>query len=199
MTGEKTEDEMVAEKNFATEGLRETALRQQSLLAMLRGELQALYALLDAAREPSVFKVILESKGEYQSLYEGAPGAQLAHFAPHLVRVPQRSPLLDKLVEQAWARSWGIYIACDQSLKELRTHFRRFLMVKLPDGRSVYFRYYDPRVLRIFLPTCLPEDANQFFGPVKHFLLEAEDPNLALQFRCGPKGVEKKEFRLLQS
>jgi hypothetical protein len=169
---------------------------QERLLNFLRKEFQPLYALLDAAREPSVLKVIYESKEEYQSLYEGASGAQLAHFAPYLVRIPQKSPLLDTLVQQAWAKSWGVYVNCDVPLRDLRTHFRHLLMAKLHDDRIVNFRYYDPRVLRVFLPTCLPEEAKQFFGPIKYFLTEAEDPNLALQFRRGDKGTEKKEFHL---
>jgi hypothetical protein len=167
--------------------------RLQDLLAK---DFQPLYALLDASREPSVLKVILESKEEYQSLYEGAQGAQLAHFAPYLVRVPQKSPLIETLVAQAWSKSWGVFLTCDKPLKELRTHFRHFLTVKLPDGKQVYFRYYDPRVLRLFLPTCLPEEITQFFGPVKHFLVEAEDPKLALHFTCGTKGPAKKELHL---
>jgi Domain of unknown function (DUF4123)/FHA domain len=169
---------------------------QEHLLALLRQDFQPLYALLDAAREPSVLKVIFESKEEYQSLYEGAPGAQLTHFAPYLVRIPPKSPLLDTLVHQAWAKSWGVYLTCGQPLKDVRTHFRNFLMVKLPDGKTVNFRYYDPRVLRRYLPTCNVEEISQFFGPIKHFLVEAEDPSLALNFTRGAKGAEKKEFRL---
>lgn len=163
---------------------------------LLSKDFQPLYALLDAAREPSVLKVIYESKEEYQSLYEGAQGAQLAHFAPYLVRVPQKSALLDTLVKQAWSKSWGVFLTCDAPLKDLRTHFRHFLNVKLPDGTQVYFRYYDPRVLRLFLPTCLPEEINQFFGPVKQFLLEAEDGATALQFTRAPKGAAQKELHL---
>jgi len=169
---------------------------QERLLVMLRKDFQPLYALLDAAREPSVLKVIFESKEEYQSLYDGAAGAQLTHFAPYLVRIPPKSPLLDTLVKQAWAKSWGVYLTCGQPLKDLRTHFRHFLTVKLPDGKQVSFRYYDPRVLRLFLPTCNVEEITQFFGPVKHFLVEAEDPGLVLQFTRGTKGAEKKELRL---
>jgi len=172
-----------------------TAL-QPRLQDLLAKEFQPLYALLDASREPSVLKVILESKEEYQSLYEGAQGAQLAHFAPYLIRVPQKSALLETLVQQAWSKSWGVFLTCDQPLKDLRTHFRHFLTVKLPDGTQVYFRYYDPRVLRLFLPTCLPEETTQFFGPVKHFLMEAEDPKLALHFTRGPQGTDKKELHL---
>ena len=169
---------------------------EQRLLALLRKDFQPLYVLLDAAREPDVLKFIFESKEEYQSLYEGATGAQLAHFAPYLVRIPEKSALLEKLVHQAWAKSWGVYLTCAQPLKDLRTHVRRFLMVKLPDGKQVSFRYYDPRVLRIFLPTCTADEIGQFFGPVKQFLIESEDPKLALRFTRGAKGADKKELPL---
>jgi pSer/pThr/pTyr-binding forkhead associated (FHA) protein len=170
--------------------------RQPRLRDLLAKDFQPLYALLDASREPSVLKVILESKEEHQSLFEGPQGAQLAHFAPYLIRVPQKSPLLDTLVQQAWSKSWGVFLTCDKPLKDLRTHFRHFLTVKLPDGSQVYFRYYDPRVLRHFLPTCLPDESAQFFGPVKQFLVEAEDPMLAHHFTCGPKGAAQKDLQL---
>jgi hypothetical protein len=173
-----------------------SAPRQPRLQDLLAKDFQPLYALLDAAREPSVLKVILESKEEHQSLYEGPQGAQLAHFAPYLIRVPHDSLLLYTLARQAWSKSWGVFVTCDVSLKELRTHFRHFLTVKLPDGSQVYFRYYDPRVLRLFLPTCYPEETTQFFGPVKHFLMEAEDPKLALHFTRGAKGTDTKELQL---
>jgi Domain of unknown function (DUF4123)/FHA domain len=172
------------------------AIPQLRLPDLLRKDFQPLYALLDASREPSVLKVILESKEEHQSLYEGAQGAQLAHFAPYLIRIPPKSALLDTLVHQAWSKSWGVFLTSGKPLKDLRTHFRHFLTVKLPDGQQVYFRYYDPRVLRLFLPTCLPEETTQFFGPVKQFLIEAEDPTLALHFLPGPKGPQKKELHL---
>lgn len=159
-------------------------------------DLHPLFALLDASREPSVLKVIYESKEEFQSLFEGPQGAQLAHFAPYLLRVPPKAPLIDTLAKQAWSKSWGVFLTSDLALKELRTHLRHFLNVKLPDGKQVYFRYYDPRVLRLFLPTCLPDETTQFFGPVKQFLMEAEDPATALHFTRGPKGAAQKELHL---
>jgi hypothetical protein len=113
------------------------------------------------------------------------------------VRIPEKSPLLQKLVQQAWAKSWGVFLTCDQPLKDLRTHFRKLLMVKLPDGKQVNFRYYDPRVLRLFLPTCTVDEIAQFFGPVKQFLLESEDPKLAVRFTRGPNGTAQKEFHLV--
>lgn len=176
--------------------LEPPAPKPARLQDLLRKEFQPLYALLDASREPSVLKVIYESKEEFQSLYEGAQGQQLAHFAPYLIRIPEKSPLIETLINQAWSKSWGIFLTCDKPLKDLRTHFRHFLNVRLPDGKQVYFRYYDPRVLRLFLPTCQPDEINQFFGPVKQFLMEAEDPKLALRFTRCPQGATRRDLQL---
>jgi hypothetical protein len=107
--------------------------------------------------------------------------------------------LLQTLVDKAWSNNWGVFLTSDASLKDLRAHFRNFLMVKLPDGKQVYFRFYDPKVLRLFLPTCLPKETDEFFGPTKQFLSESDDPNLGLQFVRGAKGVMKKELQLAQA
>jgi len=45
------------------------------------------------------------------------------------------------------------------------------------------FRYYDPRVLRAYLPTCSPAELNTFFGPVTAFITEGENPGEILEFR----------------
>jgi hypothetical protein len=52
------------------------------------------------------------------------------------------------------------------------------------------FRYYDPRVLRAFLPTCTLEEANTFFGPVDAFVAEGHAGESLLRFRVTPDGVE---------
>lgn len=169
---------------------------QEKLVAMLRGEFQPLYALLDAACEPSVLKVLFESKEQYQSLFEGPQGAQLAHFAPYLVRLPENSPLIVTLVQQGWGKNWGIYLTCQEPLEELRRHFRHFLMVKLPDRKQVYFRFYDPRILRLFLPTCTAEEISLIFGPVKYYIMEDEEPDLLLRFSNKGVGVGRRKVPL---
>jgi hypothetical protein len=163
----------------------------ERLLALLRGEFQPLYAVLDAAREPEVLKVLFESKEQYQSLYEGLPGAQLAHFAPYLVKLPPESALLDTLVRLGWGKNWGVYLTCAQSLEEIRRHFRHFLMVRMPNGKQVYFRFYDPRVLRAFLPTCTPREINAFFGPIRSFAVEDENVSQLLRFLDGSEGSQE--------
>lgn len=169
---------------------------QERLLALFRGEFQPLYALLDGACEPSVLRVLYESKEEYTSLFEGVAGAQLTYFAPYLVRLPKESPLLGTLVQKGWGKNWGVFVTSAQPLQDLRGHFRQFLMVKMPDRAQAYFRFYDPRVLRIYLPTCLPEEVDQFFGPIQNYLVEDEAPGTLLHFSNKGRGAEAKEIGL---
>jgi hypothetical protein len=171
------------------------ATPQDRLVNLLRKDFQPLYAILDGAREPSVLKVLVESGAERQSLFEGAPGAQLAHFAPYLVGLTSDSPLIETLARQAWGKSWGIFLTCELPLHEMRKHFRHFLTVKTAEGQA-YFRFYDPRVLRLFLPTCLPKEIDAIFGPVKYYLMEDEKPDVLLRFSNAGRGVGRKALPL---
>jgi hypothetical protein len=60
------------------------------------------------------------------------------------------------------------------------------LTVKDEDDRLLYFRFYDPRVLRVFIPTCTPEESADLFGPISRFVVEGEDLDHPLQFRGTP-------------
>ncbi len=138
----------------------------------------------------------MHAKEEYESLYEGVEGAKLAQVAPYLVRLKPDSALLEKLVNEAWGNSWGVFLTCDRDFRELRHHLRHFLQVQLPSGEQVYFRYYDPRVLRVFLPTCTAGETNEFFGPIKYYLGEDEKPEILLRFVNGGAGADSKTIDL---
>jgi len=93
--------------------------------------------------------------------------------------VMTRSALVQLHAEQ-WGNSWGCFVWALADFKALRRHFRRFLMVEDERAKRMYFRFYDPRVLRVFLPTCTTAEALEFFGPIKYFVMEASDPAVAL-------------------
>ncbi len=141
------------------------------------------FALLDAARDPLIYPT-LESAGEqFRCLYNGKSAVTLQRQAPYLIRPNPEGSLLRFLARFGWAKSWGVYLVSERPMAELRKHLRRFLMVEDPQGRNVYFRYYDPRVLRLFLPTFLPDELRDFFGPIKAYLVEAENGAALLEFR----------------
>ena len=167
------------------------ATPQERLLYLLRRDFQPLYAVLDAARDIKILALLLRSHEEYQSLYEGPQGAKLAQVAPYLVRLKKDSLLLEKLVREGWGESWGVYLTCASEFHEVRRHLRHFLEVMLPEGKQVYFRYYDPRVLRVYLPTCTFEETDYFFGPIQNYLMEDEDPENLLKFSNGGRGAER--------
>jgi Domain of unknown function (DUF4123) len=157
------------------------ALGERVIRALL-AEQKPLFAILDCARDPLVFARLLDHPGERQSLYEGTKGDQLAAVAPYLAAFPAESSSLQALIDDGWGKSWGVFLTSDQPFQEVRKHLRRFLMVELAGQKPVYFRFYDPRVLRPFLPSCSSGELAQFFGPIHAFLMEAEDPEFLVRF-----------------
>ena len=154
---------------------------QGQVLKMLCG-VANLYAVLDSARDDRILELLRESPNETRSLYEGPRGDAFAESAPYLVRLAPEDWLLETLVIEGWGQSWGIYLACGQTFKEVRRHFRRFLRVQREGGPEyLYFRFYDPRVLRNFLPTCNNYQLQQIFGPIASFWMEDRDAT-PLQF-----------------
>ncbi len=133
-----------------------------------------LFTLLDAARAPAVPARLAELEVEHASLFAGEMGELLKDVAPYLARCPQDSPLMKWLLEEGWGDSWGIFVSAPLSLEELRRHLKRFLLVRDEEGRRYHFRFYDPRVLRVFLPTCTAMEAAQFFGQIRQFLVEGD-------------------------
>jgi Domain of unknown function (DUF4123) len=129
-----------------------------------------LYAVIDACDTPSVPEKAREL-GETRavSLYRGSADEQYWAFAPYLFVVD--GELLDWIVADLWTDPWGIFAVADGDLEAVRRHFRRFLLVQAPDGDQWYFRFYDPRVLPIFLPECTAEEIAELFGGLAAFVV----------------------------
>src|SRR5947209_7089547 len=70
-------------------------------------------------------------------------------------------------------------------LNDKPKHFRHFLLVETEDGKLLYFRFYDPRVLRAFLPTCNSDESSEFFGPIHDILTEESNVTNLLSFSTG--------------
>lgn len=134
-----------------------------------------LYAVLDASRDERIQVLLQESVDEHASLYEGGDGHVLASVAPYLVRFRAGSRLLPALVEEGWGRAWGIFLRATLDFRAVRRHFRRFLRVLDESTETrVYFRFYDPSVLREFLPIATARQRAQLHQDVEAFLVEGE-------------------------
>lgn len=141
-----------------------------------------IYAILDSARDPRILPLLRLSDCEFKILYSGNMAESMSEYAPYLVSLPPGTPLLKKLLDEGWGQSWGYFFACNDDFSAIRRHFRRLLAVRMPNGKQVLFRFYDPRVLRAFLPTAISDEIDQFFGNISALYLEAENPKVLLTY-----------------
>ena len=145
-------------------------------LERLDDELEPLFGVFDAARSDRIRELMRGAEERYRSLYDGPQADALAEAAPYLVELPRVSALLELLVCEGWTERWGVYLTSKLPFDEVRRHLRRFLMVEDEEtAERMYFRFYDPAVLRVFLPTCTMRQGMTFFGEIGRFYLEGED------------------------
>lgn len=148
--------------------------RLRELLFASEGE--STYAVLDGASVPGLMEKLLAAKEEWACLYRGELKPDLAEVAPYLVKLRADGALTDWILTEGWGNHWGIFAVTPVGLEALRRQFRQFLRVKDHAGQILYFRYYDPRVLRVYLPTCNTAELRIVCGPITRFLAEAESP-----------------------
>ena len=132
-----------------------------------------LFALLDGSgSEPTAWAQLRRLDDRVVPLIH-FPGYKKDASVPHLVQVDPAT--LEWMVAKFWQQPWGIFALAQSDLEHIRLHFRRFLLVQLPNGESRYFRFYDPRVLSMYLQHCMTWELQKFFGPVRGFAISNPD------------------------
>lgn len=152
--------------------------RQIELALWPQGDMTpgSLWAILDCARDKRIYRELAVSRLDYQCLYSGDLPTELKVVAPHMIELGPRYRFTRTLLDQCWGKSWGVFVRINDGT-QLRHHLRKLLTVKTEDGRKLLFRYFDPRVLRIYLPTCTADELQQVFGPISTWFAEAAGAN----------------------
>lgn len=161
-----------------------------------RGITRDVWAILDGARDRRVYGFLLDSYLNYSCLYAGTLAPELEVAAPYLVQLEHEDKYTRQLLELAWGNSWGVLLKCDIRMERLRRHLRTFLRVHDQRGRRLVFRYYDPRVLRVYLPTCVAGELTAVFGPIDRFWTEAPSGGSLLEFRFDRSRLIQNEIAL---
>jgi hypothetical protein len=164
---------------------------------------EKLYTVLDGARDSRAFGAVDASYQNKYCLYSGQkrwPGDDLSWdlvgISPYLVEMEQGTDLAHFVLRHGWCENWGIFCRSEVSIGTLRNHFRGLLIVKNEANRKLLFRFYDPRVLRAYLPTCTAPELRTVFGPVSAFVVPGEDPSTAIEYRYdGVKLVQEELLR----
>lgn len=143
-----------------------------------------LFAVVDGARDPRVSAMIRSTGLEHTCLFAGRLAPELEAAAPHLVHLSPHLALTRQLFDVGLADHWGVLarVAPDVGLDRLARHFRTLLRVRDEAGRFLMFRFYDPRVLRVYLPTCTDDEARRVFGPVDDYVCGSGERDALLRF-----------------
>ena len=161
------------------------ALTPQKLFdSLVAEEGEALYAVLDGASVPSLLdRLDRERSLETACLFRGALEPDMAEVAPYVVRLDPESEFAEWIIGTGWGQHWGAFVTTRESFYTLRDHLRALTLVYRRDGTPLYFRYYDPRVLNIFLPSCSGAQLKKMFGPVDAFVAENESGDAMTIYR----------------
>ncbi len=152
---------------------------------LFKGDGSNAYAVLDGASVPDLLdKLYGAVRPEFECLYTGEIKPDLAETAPYLVRLDPKSEFTEWVFAEGWGKHWGVFAVAPVDFRSFRKHLRKFLIVYDSTTKPLYFRYYDPRVLRTFLPTCEEGELQEFFGPAATWLVEDEDPGAMLRFQA---------------
>ncbi len=142
------------------------------------------YTVIDGASAPVLLGKLAEYEPQHTCLFRGELSIEMAEVAPYLVKLEPDDDFTNWLLEYATEYPCCIFTQTESNFLVLRKHFRSFLRVQSPEGETLHFRYYDPRVLSVYLPSCDKEDSKILYADViEQFLL------------FDPKEEKLKEFR----
>lgn len=119
--------------------------------AQIDGLIARLYALEDA---PAVHPLYL------QTVYEA-----LADVGPMLVLLNPNSELA-QVFNQQWRLTAGVWLESDAQEDELVEHLRSLIHARIDDSLTVLLRYYDPRIMRLWLGPLKAEERDALLGPI---------------------------------
>ncbi|HQT89624.1 MAG TPA: DUF4123 domain-containing protein [Acidiphilium sp.] len=142
-----------------------------------------LYAILDPARSPEIYPVLRRLHPDAECLFGRDIPQAVREVSPHLVAFPEDGALITWWRTQGLGKSWGIACRTAADKATLRVHLKKFLRVYLPAGGLYLFRFWDPRVLTVFLSSAEASERADFFGPVEAFYAEETGTGRTLTFR----------------
>lgn len=115
---------------------------------------QYVYAVIDGAACPELRFKIYDWEPISSCLWSGELEPDLEEVAPYMVLLERDSLFTEWLITKGWGQNWNIFVHSTLEPKAFRKQIRKLLLVRSPQGKTMAFRFYDPRVMEMFLPTC---------------------------------------------
>jgi hypothetical protein len=143
------------------------------------------YCIIDSAQDEEIFPMLKNCEWEYTCLYkknlhfEGDRMVEeLAATAPYLLKLDPTGMNVESFVKERLGKKQIIVLESAAPMQEIADHFSSLLKAMDEDGKVINFRYYDPKILRVYLPTCTDEETYIFFGDIDTIWVEGEDEEI---------------------
>jgi hypothetical protein len=140
------------------------------------------YLILDGAKMSPYLETAKLMTPSHRSLYLTEDNDPLQLVAPYLFTFHHGSPFAQWFESNGKGESWGTIFSSYKSFDHVFKHFRQNLFITTENNEKLYFRFYDPRVLRTFLPICTKQQLLKFFGPIHDITCEDLDEEYHLKF-----------------
>lgn len=156
---------------------------QQLIRSNLFSGTTRLYAILDGVLVPDLPNRLYEGQVPNHCLFPGELPPDLVYAAPYLVYMSPDSKFSDWVLEESIGKHWGIFVHSRRSMIEMRRHFLALGQAYDERGNPMKFRYYDPRVLIKFLPTCNGGELKTLFGDTDAIFADDSEAGGIVRFR----------------
>lgn len=146
-----------------------------------------LYAILSNVSEAKpVREYYLHDGGQTPTgLYSATPYANWTEAMPMIVPLDERSPFL-KWVETTEHKNWGWLARSPMPFERILQHMRGLIKVILPDGKEVFFRYWDGKWFAEQL-RFMGDDWREVMPPFAFYFVNGEDFTVHITGQGEPK------------
>lgn len=146
------------------------------------------YAIVDLATAGSLRPLVdLEPKSTAISLFAENQPRALLHVGPWLIRLSKAPEIQTALSQFDKHVAWGYYLHSTFDILSLRQSLRYFNLVRIsPDQKEVLFRYWDPRVIRVFMDVASRDQRRRFFQLIEQIDIGSE--SFSADFRALGRG-----------
>ncbi|WP_028624408.1 DUF4123 domain-containing protein [Pseudomonas sp. Ant30-3] len=134
------------------------------------------YLLLDGAKIENLPARLysLDDNPTIEWLYHATPYKEVFDVGPALVLL-RNNGALEQAFTEHWQHDAGLLIESDAPLPQLAEHLRSLIHARVTGEVTLLFRYYDPRVMRHWLPTLIQGEKDRMMGPVSRVRLPGRD------------------------
>lgn len=169
-------------------------MNKEKISQYLFSNITRTYMVIDGAVVPDLPMKLYEMRPPHYCLFTGELEPDMQAVAPYLIRLRPKAPFTEWVLEECWGKHWGIFAQSRYPIQHMRTHFRSLVNVYDEKAVSMIFRFYDPLVLRRFLPTCNPGEIKMFFGDIDTYFAESEENGNLVRYQIENHKLKETEL-----